>query len=299
MGKPDADFFEPEVRCDFLVEKKIKKVWAVQMEMLEKFDGVCKKHGLKYWAFDGTLLGAVRHQGFIPWDDDIDVAMFRDDYTRLQRIAPQEFTEPYFYQNSYTDIGIWALSKIRDSRTTGIEFRRLKELNQGIFMDIFPLDSVPAPGIEDEYAKNVFDMKHLLWDMVTSPEDTLLRVKQDFMEGSRTIDDVRCLLEVAKQDIRERFRIFEEFCLEHLDDTDEVSYIMGAFFGSGSMKKEWYQETVYLPFEHMEIPAPKEYDQVLTRRFGDYHKFVRGGSLHQNIIWEPDMPYKEYFEKYL
>lgn len=81
-------------------------MWAVELHMLEAFDEVCKKYGLTYYVDFGTLLGAVRHQGFIPWDDDIDVVMFRDDYERFQAIAPYEFLELYFFQNSYTDCKI-------------------------------------------------------------------------------------------------------------------------------------------------------------------------------------------------
>ena len=96
----DASFFKEEERCGYLVTEKRKKVWAVGLELWERFDEVCKKHGITYYAYYGTLLGAVRHQGFIPWDDDIDVIMFRDEYKRFQEIAPSEFTEPYFFQNA-------------------------------------------------------------------------------------------------------------------------------------------------------------------------------------------------------
>ena len=88
MKKPDPKFFEKEIRCDYLIDERMKKIWAVELEMLQRFDEVCKKHGLTYWAFYGTLLGAVRHQGFVPWDDDIDLAMLRDDYERFQAVAP-------------------------------------------------------------------------------------------------------------------------------------------------------------------------------------------------------------------
>ncbi len=92
--------------------------------MLAKFDQVCREYNLTYFVFYGTLLGAARHQGFIPWDDDIDVVLFRDDYETFQAVAPWEFTEPYFFQNSYTDNMIWPFSKIREAG--------LQELNFGI-----------------------------------------------------------------------------------------------------------------------------------------------------------------------
>ena len=299
IGKINPRFYEKEIRCDFLVDEKRKKVWAVELQMLEKLDEVCKKYGITYWACYGTLLGAVRHQGFIPWDDDVDLVMFRDEYERFQAIAREEFKEPYFFQNSYTDRRIWALSKIRDSRTTGIEFQDLKDFHQGIFIDIFPLDSMPD-NIHNEFA-GIREIQELLWDMVTNPGGTLLMLKQELVEGKRTATDIQTFLEIAKKDIRERFRIFEDFNLNHFGETEEVSYIMDDIVHTSykSMKKEWFQNTVYLPFEHIQIPVPAEYDKILTRCYGNYHEYVQGGSAHQNIILEPDIPYKEYFSKYL
>ncbi|MDE7248566.1 MAG: LicD family protein, partial [Lachnospiraceae bacterium] len=92
----EPSFFKEEIRSDFLVDEKRKKIWAVELQILEKIDEVCRKHHITYYAHYGTLLGAVRHQGFIPWDDDLDIAMFRDDYEKFQKIAAEEFTEPYF-----------------------------------------------------------------------------------------------------------------------------------------------------------------------------------------------------------
>ncbi len=289
MIKPDRKFFEKETRCDFLVDEKMKKIWAVELEMLQRFDEVCKKHDLTYWVFYGTLLGAVRHHGFVPWDDDIDLAMLRDDYERFQALAPYEFTEPYFFQSSYTDRIVWPFSKIRDSRTTGIEFRDLKDVNQGIFIDVFPLDSVPS--LDEAKNDDVFATQMLLWNVVTDPARVLLGVKQELIEGKRRVEDVQILLDISKKDIKERFRIFENANVARFGETEEVNYIMGAFGGSNTMKREWFRDTVYLPFEYMEVPVPAEYDKILTRRYG--------GSTHQNIILDPDMSYREYFAKYL
>ena len=112
-------FLEEEVRCGYTVSAEMKKLWAVELDLLAEFDRVCKKHGLTYFAFGGTLLGAVRHQGFIPWDDDIDVVMFREDYRRLTQIAAEEFRHPYFFQTPFTDCGlVMGGSRLRNSNTT-------------------------------------------------------------------------------------------------------------------------------------------------------------------------------------
>ncbi len=299
MSELSPSFYKKEIRSDFLVDEKRKKVWAVELEMLERFDQVCKKHGLTYWAFYGTLLGAVRHQGFVPWDDDIDLVMFRDDYRRFQAVAPLEFKEPYFYQSAYTDRRIWALSKIRDSRTTGIEFRHLRDFHQGIFIDIFPLDSV-ADGIHGEF-DGVRETQGLLWGLVVNPSGTMIELKQELLEGKRKPSDIHIFLEIAQKDVRERFRLFEEFNLAHFGETENLNYIMEDIIPSNykSVKKEWFQETIYLPFEHIQVPVPGEYDKILTQCYGDYHQYVPGGTAHENIILDPDIPYEEYFARYL
>lgn len=100
---PDS-FLQEEVRSGHLVSKKMKEIWAIELDLLMELQHVCKKYDLKLCAESGTLLGAVRHQGFIPWDDDIDVAMPRKDYTHLCKIAKEEFTSPYFLDYYGSDI---------------------------------------------------------------------------------------------------------------------------------------------------------------------------------------------------
>ena len=299
MSGINPSFLKKEIRSDFLVDEKRKKVWAVELEMLERFDQVCKMHGLTYWAFYGTLLGAVRHQGFVPWDDDIDLVMFRDDYERLKTVASREFREPYFFQDAYTDRRIWALSKIRDSRTTGIEFRELRDMHQGIFIDIFPLDSV-ADGIHQEF-EGTRKTQELLWSIVTDPINVLLCLKQELVDGKRTIEELRVFLDIARKDVRERFRLFEEFNLNHFGESEDVNYIIYDLIPSNykSIKRQWFRETIYLPFEHIHIPVPIDYDKILIQCYGNYHQYVRGGTAHENIILEPDIPYRKYFSKYL
>ena len=99
----DSSFFLQEERDNYVVSPKMKKIWAVELDLLNEFARVCEENGLKWFAHAGTMLGAVRHKGFIPWDDDIDLIMPREDYERFCRIAPVAFSNPYFFQNEQTD----------------------------------------------------------------------------------------------------------------------------------------------------------------------------------------------------
>ncbi len=290
----EPSFFKEEIRSDFLVDEKRKKIWAVELQILEKIDEVCKKHHITYYALYGTLLGAVRHQGFIPWDDDLDIAMFRDDYEKFQKIAAEEFTEPYCFQNAYSGGVIRFMAKIRDSRTTAIEHMALS-INQGIFVDIFPLDAAPD-GINED-APVILEIQKEIWTTVVNPREIL----EELEAGKRFVLDINTLVNLIKLDKRERFREFEAFSLSHFGETQNVGFIARQLFRDPPevLKKEWFKDIVYLPFENIRIPAPAEYDKILTVLYGNYHEFVRGGSDHEGIIMDPDIPYGEYFSKYI
>ncbi len=97
-------FFEPEIIGDVYVSRGLKEVWAVNLDLLEVFQQFCEKYKLKFFMGFGTLLGAVRHQGFVPWDDDVDILMPRADFERMKKMW-QKFPEPYFLQSSYSEPG--------------------------------------------------------------------------------------------------------------------------------------------------------------------------------------------------
>ncbi len=260
----EETFFQEEIRSGYKVSQKMKKIWAVQLNLLEYFDKLCREHELRYFVDYGTLLGAVRHQGFIPWDDDIDVVMFRDDYEKLKIIAGREVESPYFFQNSYTDIMIWAFSKLRDDRTTAIEFPDiLPEFHQGIFIDIFPMDDVP----DDAAMKPlVGQMQREIWMSIVDPEG----LKELLDQGRRLVLDADILLQLLQMQMRERMKMFEEFNAARFGTSSKVSFITNYFLGSPGVLREWFTDVVYLPFEHTKVPAPSGYDSLLKCRYGDY-----------------------------
>lgn len=137
------------MRDGFLVSGRQKRIWNVELNLLAEFADICSRYGLRWQMDYGTLLGAVRHGGFIPWDDDVDVTMPRADYERLQGIMAdlQEYQDcmgKYFFQTCYTDNTDNTFAKLRDCRTTAICRDRKQEGRcQGIWIDIFPLDAVP------------------------------------------------------------------------------------------------------------------------------------------------------------
>lgn len=103
MLKERPEFYKEEIRCGYTVDEKTKRVWAVQLEMLDEVERICKANGLKYFADSGTLIGTIRHEGYIPWDDDIDLVMLREDYDQFVQIAPDWLKEDLVLQTVYTE----------------------------------------------------------------------------------------------------------------------------------------------------------------------------------------------------
>ncbi|MCD8124927.1 MAG: LicD family protein [Lachnospiraceae bacterium] len=134
---------EPFFYFDNTYNGQLKELQKVQLECLDEIDRICKKHGIRYFLAGGTLLGAVRHQDIIPWDDDIDVMMLREDFEKFDAVAVQELDEKYFYQSNQTDP--WYHSPFPKIRRQDSVFmtkysERFPKMNQGIFVDIFVHD---------------------------------------------------------------------------------------------------------------------------------------------------------------
>ena len=141
-GLLPEEFFKDETICDFHVTTEMKKNWAIGIDLLAEFDKVCKQYHLHYFVAFGSLLGIIRHKGFIPWDDDLDVSMLREDYDRLIQLK-DEFKSPYFLQIPGGDYDYWfSFAKLRNNNTASVSRTfRYAHFNQGIGIDIFPLDN--------------------------------------------------------------------------------------------------------------------------------------------------------------
>ena len=123
----------------------LEEVWNIELEILQEVDKICRENKIPYFADSGTLLGCVRHKGFIPWDDDIDLVMFRKDYNKFRKIAKKSLPENLFLQCGYNDKGFYGgMIHIRKNGTAAILKKNFPhaKFHQGIFIDIFPLDGI-------------------------------------------------------------------------------------------------------------------------------------------------------------
>ena len=292
------NFFEAEYRCGYYVTEKMKMVWSHELELLKEFDRVCTKNNLTYFLDGGTLLGAVRHNGFIPWDDDVDVIMPRKDYDKLWEIAKNEFSEPYFFQTSLSERNFFRThAQLRKSDTTGfIDLDRHKDINKGIFLDIFVLDGVPAKESQKKRLKRKIAF-----------QKKLLAYKYD-VDFSRVGFKRKILYLLSRVfyafvPFEKYFNKFNKKTLAKYSckDTKIVGDLTLEWRENVQWNKSWYSDTVRLSFENLSLCAPIGYDKILTKQYGNYMKIpddisAKNGRSHDGVTFDPNTPYKEYFE---
>lgn len=266
------NFYKTEERCGWTVWSSTKKVWGKELELYSELERICKKYNIKYFAEGGTLLGAVRHKGFIPWDDDMDIAMPREDYNKFCNVAASELSEPFFFQSYKTDKVNFLFARIRNSNTAAVPVRGIPytdTTNHGIFIDIFPLDNMP----DDESEKDVVfaEVKRL---------KNALRASLTIEERKKAIDDI------------------EKYFIELDRRSDCSNYTLYGLARSNSFvrPKSLYNETVMLPFEMVEIPAMQDYKTALDCHYGNWHTYVIGGSQHILKTIDTEQSYEAYRE---
>ena len=296
-------FLNEEIRCDYLITRKVKEHWAVLLDLLAEFDRVCKKHKIKYYASGGTMLGAVRHKGFIPWDDDIDVMMDRINYDKLNTIGPQEFKEPYFFQNKYTDpLCNDCFAKIRRSDTTALlpnELGSCIDYNKGIFIDIMPLDNIPDN--EEECRIYIEEIKKLQNNYYSIGRK--LGIYSDSTnKGERVIKHL--LYKVLKtrrnnhiHEYLDSFSEFEEHCRKYSTTQTKLFTTLFTYAKRDYKYTEDYNELIEEDFEFMRIPIGAKYEHGLSVRYGDWKKPVKGGALHEGLFIDTNLSYKKYLTK--
>lgn len=284
-------FLDEEVRHGYIVTKQMKEVWAVELDLLNELKKICEKYNLTYFVDSGTLIGAVRENGIIPWDDDIDVVMFREDYSKLIQVASKELTYPYFLQNAYSETApyVRAHSQLRNSDTTGcIEGDMDKNINRGIFIDIFPLDSLPDNKLVYTIYKNII---RIFWKLICNADYNCL--SSHTLKGK--IFHRFANLIVNKNNFKKRFKQYENYCSKYNSrQCKSVSYIA---YSRGKEKhiweKKWFSEIMLKKFEFTEVAIPVGYDARLKKEYGNYMVPAKATTMHGEVLFNTNRSYKE------
>ena len=247
-------------------ELDLKDIQKGGLEVLKKFDAICSELGVKYFLTWGTLLGAVRHNGFIPWDDDVDVGMLRDDYEKLIDYLKKHEDELYPFKlicNENNKGYAYAIPRFTDTRYL-LDYKGARDYGLGLFVDIYPYDGYGN--------KEKFDLKTILKRNEINVMASLAADDKFKKPNKRLLTPVKWILyQYSKLKGTEYFinkanTLASKYSCNHSDyvailvwDTQKKPY-----------KKEWLEDLVYCKFEDEKFYIPKEYDKILKIEYGNY-----------------------------
>lgn len=268
-------------------QEETRELQKIELEMFKIFVDICEKLDIKYYLIAGTLLGAVRHKGFIPWDDDIDVGIMRDEYERFLIEAPKLLPEHIFLQTNATDPEYpHFYAKLRNENTAFIENSvKDNKMSHGVFIDVFPLDRC------DLKKKNskLFQLKAKIYSMRSSS-----LMKNYELDFKRRLIRAACALICpnARKAIAKLDKLYQS-----MPNGEYLVNFSGIYGEREIMPAEWYAEGVMLPFEDTVATVPIEYDKWLSRVYGDYMTpppIEKRGIQHPIFLIDTKSSYKNY-----
>lgn len=299
----EESFFEEEERLGFKISSTMKRAWAAELEVLNELDRICTELDINYYAMCGTLLGAIRHNGYIPWDDDIDVCMLREDYYRFLREAPDVIDKWYDITSVYNDPEKDLIkARIINSRHINFDKDFLEKFHDCPYLvgiDIFPIDNVPDD--EQKFKELQESIQFLLKTEATIPE-----------EGPYSEDVVEIMGEVEQRyglpiDYNNRPRhevkkILDIVSAVYVDENTE--YVGNMMELAVDMPSFRYNRKTFVPykrvrFENTTIPIMRCYEEVLQGIYGpDYMTPINTGSTHGYPFYKKQiLSFKDVLEK--
>lgn len=246
-----------------LSEQMLRRLQLTQLEMLAEVDRICQKCGIRYNIIAGTLLGAVRHGGYIPWDDDADVALLRPEYERFRRACETELDRSRFYfQDHRNTPGYrWGYGKLRRKGTLFLrEHQEHMPYEQGVFIDVFPLDGVPDNGVLRS-VKNFecFCVRKVLWAKVGKIADASAWKRRAYGLLDRIPE--RMAFRYLDGLIRRAGKKQTRFVRILTFPTPNRTY---------GYERRWYEDSADTVFEGRVFQGIRDYDGYLRFKFGDY-----------------------------
>lgn len=280
---------------EFVVTEKRRIIWEAELQIFDEFDKICKKYNLRYFFIAGSLLGAIRHNGFIPWDDDIDIAMFREDYEKFLKIAKQELPPFLFLQNCSTETDyFYGHAKIRDSRTTAIrktDWYSNVHFNQGIFIDLFPLDSIP----DNKWNKNVHCLLSTIMHRMVKRytyykgyERHTFKMKIIYFLSKF----VFCFITPTNMYLK-----YERFVQKYNGMNTAMVGLLSEYYNRKNLQwlRSDFNDIMQHLFEDRIVSIPSNYINILKKSFGDW-KAPRQDldSIHGSTFFDANHPYTDY-----
>ena len=247
----------------------IKIIQGKILSILKEFINICEENNLTYYALGGTLLGAVRHKGFIPWDDDIDIGMPREDYEKFKKLAPHSLPRTYKFLSEDTIGYKKAFSVIRDDSTKIIMNYSKEDLVESLWIDIFPLDGMPS----NDLKKKIHSFRYLYTRMMVqlSQFNSLLNQKKE----NRPLTE-KVIIAFANAVNIEKIISFNWAQKKYLQAIKKYSFseaFAGNYTGAYKLREivpsDYFGEPVLLEFQGIELSCPRKYKEYLTAIYGE------------------------------
>lgn len=292
MKEISMDFFRDEVRNGFFIPTAVKQAWAAQLQVLDVIETICRKHDITYFADWGTMLGTVRHGGYVPWDDDMDICMKRADYTRFKEAAKTELPKNFRIHDYEHQEDHWLfLSRVANSVHINFEPEHMKQFHNFPYIagiDIFVLDYLYKD--EQQEKQRCEEVKHIIAvadsiiaGEIAQPvkEANLIQLEQKYHKTfNRKLDNRHMGIELYRLAEEQMSRVPEE-------QSDRMAQIFPwGLLGNRGQDKKYYEKFVRLPFEDTTMPVPADYHRILSGKYHDYFKIHKVWSGH-------DYPYFE------
>ncbi|MFG6358643.1 MAG: LicD family protein [Acetatifactor sp.] len=296
-------FFDQEVKNGFYIDVTMKTLWSAELEVLQKVAEICDRHGITWYAAYGTLLGAVRHEGFVPWDDDMDIWVKRKDYNRLIQILPRELPSGYLVRCSLLGEKYDQFHTCVNSGSGVSIDREWLEQYHGcpftVGLDIFPLDYLPREEKDRAMQEGLFSVAShcaLLAGAIQSDEgegkeERKCTTKEEILEGVHYLEENcgakinRQLIEDEdwEQAIPELWKWANYFAMMYDEEESDylVQYMDYIRWPLKKFRKEYFSEVIGAAFENFAVPVPCGYEQILRRIYGAYERIVRKTGTHE------------------
>ena len=284
------EFFLDEVREGFYVPAMMKRAWAAEIEILFEIDKICEKHELHYCIDYGTLLGAIRHRGFIPWDDDIDIMMMREDYEIFSKVANAELPEELSFCSIMDNSNYELTSHVKHNKML-ISSKALGKYHNYLYgagVDIFPYDRLSTDHEKEKNRIELFDALCILASLPSIDEKNITVLEYETKKVEKLLG---IKLQYSPNYRKELLQLLKDCVQKFNQDGGHKIASLPALtlykdMGKGVFEDSWFGADSFMNFEFLSLPAPKEYFAVIKNKYHDYGLMKKDGGAHNYPLYK-------------